>query len=78
MERFGWFVTLGVISSYILMAVCLTFALADIGITGAPSPAPEPSLDVLTVRYLSFMLAWLMGSWLVLFLLRHMLARARS
>lgn len=70
------FIGIGGVASYILMATCLTWALSDVGITGTLSATPKPSLDPLVIRYLSFMLAWLAGSVLILFLLRRLLAKA--
>jgi hypothetical protein len=57
------------------MAMCLTWALSDVGITGNLSGAPKPALDPLVIRYLSFMLMWLAGSALVLFLTRYLLSK---
>jgi hypothetical protein len=57
------------------MAMCLTWALSDVGITGNLSGAPKPALDPLAIRYLSFMLVWLAGSALVLFLTRYLLSK---
>ncbi|WP_426176858.1 hypothetical protein [Massilia sp. TWR1-2-2] len=58
--------------SYILMAMCVTWALSDVGITSNLSGAPKPVLDPLAIRYLSFMLVWLAGSVVILFLTRHL------
>jgi hypothetical protein len=70
-----WFVALGAIASYVLMAVCLMSALSDIGITGVRSQASQRFLDPVTVRYCWLMLAWLAGSLLILLALRYMLAK---
>jgi hypothetical protein len=75
LQRFWWFVGIGGIASYVLMAMCITWALSDIGITGSPSAAPAPILDPLTIRYLSFMLIWLAGSTAIFFLSRHLLSK---
>jgi hypothetical protein len=75
LRSFGWFIAFGGIASYVLMAVCLTSALSDIGITGVRSEAPQPFLDPVTIRYFGFMLAWLAGSFLVLLVLRYLLAK---
>ncbi len=75
LPHFWWFVGIGGLASYILMAMCLTWALGDVGITGNSSGAPKPALDPLAIRYLSFMLVWLTGSAFVLFLTRHFLSK---
>lgn len=75
LQHFWWFIGIGGVASYILMAACLTWALSDVGITGSLSAAPKPALDPLAIRYLSFMLAWLAGSAVILFLTRHLLAK---
>lgn len=71
LPHFWWFIGIGAIASYVLMGMCLTWALSNIGITGSVSPTPEPRLDPLTIRYLSFMLIWLAGSAVMLFLIRY-------
>jgi hypothetical protein len=70
-----WFIGMGGIASYVLMAMCLTWALSDVGITGNLSGAPKPALDPLAIRYLSFMLVWLAGSSVILFLTRRLLSK---
>jgi hypothetical protein len=75
LQHFWWFIGIGGVASYVLMATCLTWALSDVGITGNLSATPKPALDPLAVRYLSFMLAWLVGSAVILFLTRHLLAK---
>lgn len=75
LPHFWWFIGIGGVTSYILMAMCLTWALSDVGITGNLSGAPKPALDPLAIRYLSFMLVWLAGSAGVLFLTRHLLSK---
>jgi hypothetical protein len=57
------------------MAMCLTWALSNVGFTGNLSGAPKPALDALAIRYLSFMLVWLAGSVVILFLTRHLLSK---
>jgi hypothetical protein len=64
LQHFWWFIGIGAVASYVSMAACLTWALSDVGI-----------LDPLAVRYRSFMLAWLAGSAVILFLTRHLLAK---
>jgi cell division septal protein FtsQ len=75
LEHFWWFIGIGGVASYVLMAACLTWALSDIGVTGNLTATPRPALDPLGIRYLSFMLAWLAGSAVILFLTRHLLAK---
>jgi hypothetical protein len=75
LPHFWSFIGIGAVASYVLMAACLTWALADVGITGNLAAMPNPALDPVAVRYLSFMLAWLAGSVVILFLTRHLLAR---
>lgn len=75
LPHFWWFIGIGGLASYILMAMCLTWALAGVGIIGNPSSAPTPALDPLAIRYLLFMLAWLAGSAVILFLTRHLLSK---
>lgn len=75
LKHFGWFIGIGGIASYVLMAMCLTWALSDVGMTGNLTGAPKPVLDPLAIRYLSFMLAWLAGSSVILFLTRHLLSK---
>lgn len=75
LQHFWWFIGIGGIASYVLMATCLTWALSDVGITGNPSATPKPVLDPLAIRYLSFMPVWLAGTALVLFLTRHLLSK---
>lgn len=75
LRHFWWFTVMGGLASYILMTTCLTWALSDVGITGNLSATPKPALDPLVIRYLSFMLVWLAGSVVILFLLRRFLAK---
>lgn len=75
LPHFWWFVGIGAIASYILMAMCVTWALSDVGITGHISGAPKQALDPLTIRYCSFMLMWLAGSAAMLFVTRHLLSK---
>lgn len=75
LQHFWWFIGIGGIASYVLMAACLTWALSDVGITGNLSATPNPALNPLAIRYLSFMLAWLIGSAVILFLTRRLLAK---
>lgn len=75
LPHFWWFIGIGAIASYILIATCLTWALSNVGITGSVSATPKPTLDPLTIRYLSFMLIWLAGSTVILFLIRNILAK---
>jgi hypothetical protein len=74
-QRFWWFIGIGGAASYVLMAVCLTLALSDVGMTGNLPGTPRPTLDPLAVRYGLFMLAWLIGSAVTLFITRHLLAK---
>jgi hypothetical protein len=76
LQHFWWFIVLGGIALYLLMAVCLTSALSNIGISGALPGTPRPFLDPLMLRYLSFMLAWLAGTILIVFILRHFLSKS--
>lgn len=75
LQHFWWFVGLGGIALYLLMAICLTPALSNIGISGTLSATPKPSFDPLVLRYLSFMLVWLVGSILILLLIRYLLSK---
>ncbi len=75
LRHLWWFVGIGGVASYVLMAMCLTWALSDIGISGNLTVLPKPALDPLAIRYLSFMLVWLVGSSVILFLTRHLLAK---
>lgn len=75
LPHFWWFIGIGAIASYILMAMCLTWALSDVGFTGNLSATPKPILDPLAIRYLSFMLIWLAGSAIILFLTRYLLSK---
>lgn len=74
-RHIGMFMGIGGLASYILMAMCLTRALADVGLTGNLSAGAGPSLDPLLIRYLSFMLIWLAASVLALFVTRRLLAK---
>jgi hypothetical protein len=69
------FFGIAALASYILMAMCLMWALSDVGITSNLSGATTPALDTLAIRYLSFILVWLAGSAVILFLTRHLLSR---
>jgi hypothetical protein len=73
--HFWWFIGIGAITSYVLMAMCLTWALSDVGITGNLSATPKPTFDPLAIRYLSFMLVWLVGSAIILYLARYLLSK---
>jgi hypothetical protein len=75
LPHFWWFIGIGGIASYILMAFCLMWALSDVGITGNLTGAPNPALDPLTMRYLSLMLVWLAGITVVLFMAQHFLSK---
>jgi hypothetical protein len=75
LQHFWWFIGIGGIASYVLMATCLTWALSDVGITGNLSATPKPTLDPLVLRYFSFMLLWMAGTALILFLARHLLSK---
>jgi len=44
LQHFWWFIGVGGIASYVLMAMCLAWALSDVGITGSLSGAPKPVL----------------------------------
>jgi hypothetical protein len=74
-QHFWWFIGIGGIASYVLMATCVTWALSDVGFTGNISATPKPMLDPLAIRYLSFMLIWLAGSAIVLYLVRYFLSK---
>jgi hypothetical protein len=75
LPHFWWFIGIGGLASYILMAICLTWELSDVGFTGNLSGAPQPGLDPFAIRYLSFMLVWLGGSAVILFLTRYLLSK---
>jgi hypothetical protein len=75
LPHFWWFVGIGGVASYVLMAVCFTWALSDIGITGNLSVTPRRALDPIAIRYLSFMLLWLVGTAIILFLARYLLSK---
>ena len=75
LPHFWSFIGIGGVASYILMATCLTWVFSDVGISGNLSGTSGPALDPLAIRYLSFMLAWLIGSTVILFLTRHLLAK---
>jgi glucan phosphoethanolaminetransferase (alkaline phosphatase superfamily) len=75
LPHFWWFIGIGAVASYVLMAMCLTWALSDVGITGNLSATPKPALDPITIRYLSFMLGWLMVSAIILYLTRYLLSK---
>lgn len=75
LQHFWWFIGIGGVASYVLMATCLTWALSDIGMTGKLSGTPQPALDPVAIRYLSFMLAWLAGSAAILFFTRYLLSK---
>lgn len=75
LPHLGWFVAIGIIASYILMATCFIYAFSEVGITGQLTNAPKPTFYQLTVRYFCFMLAWLAGTGLVLLLTRRVLAK---
>jgi hypothetical protein len=68
-----WFIGIGGIASYALMAMCLMWALSGVGVTGNLSGTPTPALDPLAIRYLSFMLVWLASTAIILYLTRHFL-----
>jgi hypothetical protein len=75
LPRFWWFVGIGAITSYVLMAACLNWALSGVGITGSAPTAPAPLLDPFMIDYLSYMLLWLAGSAVILFLIRDVLSK---
>ncbi len=75
LQHFWSFIGIGAVASYVLMAMCLTWVLSDVGISGNLSGTPKQPLDPLAIRYLSFMLAWLVGSAVILFLTRYLLAK---
>jgi hypothetical protein len=75
LPHFWWFIGIGGLASYILMVMCVTWGLSDVGITGNLSGVPQPALDPLAIRYLSFMFVWLAGSALILFLTRLILSK---
>jgi hypothetical protein len=75
LQHVWWFAGIGGIASYVLMALCLTWALSNVGITGNLSGTPMPTLDPLAIRYLSFMLVWLVGSTFILFFTRYLLSK---
>jgi hypothetical protein len=75
LQHFWWFVGLGAIALYLLMAMCLTWTLSNIGISGNLSVTPQPAFDPLAIRYLSFMLVWLVGGAVILFLIRYVLSK---
>lgn len=75
LQHFWWFIGIGGVASYVLMGMCLTWALSDFGITGISSVAPKQALDPFAIRYLSFMLAWLTGSAAILLLTRYFLLK---
>jgi hypothetical protein len=75
LPHFWSFIGIGALASYILMAMCLTWALSNAGITGNLSGIPTPALDPLAIRYLWFMLVWLAGSAVILFFTRHFLSK---
>lgn len=75
LQHFWWFIGIGGVASYILMAMCLTWAFSDVGITGNLSGTSKLTPDPLAIRYLSFMLVWLVGSTAILFIARHLLAK---
>lgn len=75
LQHIWWFVAIGATASYILMAMCLTWALSDVGFTGNLSATPKPVVDPLAIQYLSFMLIWLAGSAVILFLTRYFLSK---
>lgn len=75
LQHFWWFVGIGAIASYVLMAMCLTWALSDVGITGKLAATPNPALDPLAIRFLSFLSIWLVGSALILFFTRYLLSK---
>lgn len=75
LQHFWWFIGIGAIASYVLMAMCLTWALSDVGFTGNIPTTLKPILDPLAIRYLWFMLIWLAGSAIVLFLIRYILSK---
>jgi hypothetical protein len=72
---FWWFLVLGGVGLYVLMAVCVTSALSNIGITGASAATPKSFFDPLTIRYSWFMLAFLVGGFLLLLGLRQILPK---
>jgi hypothetical protein len=75
LPHFWWFIGIGAVASYVLMAVCLACALSNVGITGDHAATLDPALDPLTIRYLAFMLGWLMGSAMILYLTRYLLSK---
>jgi hypothetical protein len=75
LPHFWWFIGIGAVASYVLMAMCLTWSLSDVGLTGNLSATPQPALDPVTIRYLAFMLAWLIGSAVILYCTRYLLSK---
>lgn len=75
LQRPWWFVSIGGIASYVLMALCITWALSGIGFSGNLAATHKQAIDPVAVRYLSFMLVWLAGSAGILFVTRYLLAK---
>jgi hypothetical protein len=69
------FGVLGLVGLYLLMAATVTYAFSGVGITGAVSIEPQPVFDPLTVRYLIFLLGFLVCSAALLWSLRLLLAK---
>jgi hypothetical protein len=66
-----WFVALGAVGLYVLIGVCVTSALSNIGISGAPAGAQKSFFDPVTIRFAWFMLVYLAGGLLLWWGLRH-------
>jgi hypothetical protein len=76
LRHFWWFVGLGGVSPYVLMAIFVTYALSNIGLSGYPPLAAAGPVDAVMRHYLLSMLAWSISSVLVLFVIRYFFSKA--
>jgi hypothetical protein len=70
-----WFGSIGIVAMYIIMAVCVTSAFSDIGITGASSNEPKVMFDPITVRYIGLILAGAITGAALLWVLRKIFGK---
>ena len=75
LTHFRWFIGIGAVATYLLMAMCLVGALSGVGITGNVASTSAPTFTPFAIHCLSFMLLWLAGSAIILYLIRYLLSK---
>jgi drug/metabolite transporter (DMT)-like permease len=70
-----WFVGLSGVSLYVLMAIFVTYALSNIGLSGSPPLTAAGPVDAVMRHYCLSMLAWSISGVLILFAIRYFLSK---